>query len=411
MQEDLKTMFTFKRKIIAGALTCFSLISFADEFHYKDMLLGGRASTMGGAYTAISDDASGSYYNPAGLALSQGDSLSGSAKVFNDTETTYKETIEKNDWVRNSNDLIANFFGVIKKLGEHTLAFSMSVEDATSEYQDQVYSDLTSLAVPIDKYLYNLHKEDNTDLFALSYAHKLGESFSFGVTFSYYRRRVKQNFHYLIEYANNQGDEMSYINYTQDEDGLRPKLGIMWAPSAKWSFGAAIAQTVIFSTDYKSQADVYSKSSGDHVISQSSSKENAEMPMIFNLGAAYFASPFLLFSFDFDYYTQAEDKQVTWNISGGMEYYWNQKNVLRSGFYTNNSNAKEVEGTTNYNVQHMDLYGVTVGYTNYSKDSSVTLGLVYSMGSGKVRPYSGSLIEKDISRRSISIVTSADYGF
>ena len=35
----------------------------ADNAHYKNMLIGERAATMGGSYVAISDDSTGCYYN------------------------------------------------------------------------------------------------------------------------------------------------------------------------------------------------------------------------------------------------------------------------------------------------------------------------------------------------------------
>src|SRR3989338_10609470 len=55
---------------------------FADEYHYNNIIIGDRASGMGGAYTAISDDPSGLYYNPAGIAFSFGRSLSGGAQAY-----------------------------------------------------------------------------------------------------------------------------------------------------------------------------------------------------------------------------------------------------------------------------------------------------------------------------------------
>ncbi len=39
----------------------------ADDTHYQDYALGGRASGIGGAYGAIADDPSGLFYNPAGI--------------------------------------------------------------------------------------------------------------------------------------------------------------------------------------------------------------------------------------------------------------------------------------------------------------------------------------------------------
>ncbi len=40
----------------------------ADDTHYQDYVIGGRAVGLGGAFASISDDPSGLYYNPAGIA-------------------------------------------------------------------------------------------------------------------------------------------------------------------------------------------------------------------------------------------------------------------------------------------------------------------------------------------------------
>jgi len=49
--------------------------------NYNSILIGDQAAGMGGAYTAMSSDASAvSFYNPAGLAFLKGHSFSGSIK-------------------------------------------------------------------------------------------------------------------------------------------------------------------------------------------------------------------------------------------------------------------------------------------------------------------------------------------
>ena len=48
-----------------------NITSYADIHHYNDLILGERASGMAGAYSAVADDPSGAYYNPAGLAYCQ----------------------------------------------------------------------------------------------------------------------------------------------------------------------------------------------------------------------------------------------------------------------------------------------------------------------------------------------------
>src|SRR5580704_2420324 len=52
--------------------------------------VGGRAMAMGGAYYAISDDATAAYWNPAGLAQLQRKELTAmQATLFEQTKLTY----------------------------------------------------------------------------------------------------------------------------------------------------------------------------------------------------------------------------------------------------------------------------------------------------------------------------------
>jgi hypothetical protein len=82
----------FRRKSLLFSIliySCFVAAQLkADDTHYKNMLVGERAATMGGTYVAISDDSTGCYYNPAGIAYAVGDSLSGSGNVLHLCLTT-----------------------------------------------------------------------------------------------------------------------------------------------------------------------------------------------------------------------------------------------------------------------------------------------------------------------------------
>ncbi len=84
--------------------------AYGDEYHYKNVLVGDRAATMGGAYAAISDDASGAFYNPAGMAFAFGDSVSGSGNAYHNSNTRYKDAIGDADWVRDSTAILPSFF-------------------------------------------------------------------------------------------------------------------------------------------------------------------------------------------------------------------------------------------------------------------------------------------------------------
>jgi len=64
-----------------------------DQFHYANVLMGDRAMGLGGAFTAVADDASGLIYNPAGLAFALSNDISGSGNAFYRKKVTYKRTM------------------------------------------------------------------------------------------------------------------------------------------------------------------------------------------------------------------------------------------------------------------------------------------------------------------------------
>src|SRR3989338_11529459 len=121
--------------LIGYSFLLFTSVSFADEYHYNNIIIGDRASGMGGAYTAISDDASGCYYNPAGLIFASGRSLSASANVYNYFKKTYKDVLGGKGWERVSSNLLPNYFGIIQPLGQGIIGFSYAVPDSRLENQ------------------------------------------------------------------------------------------------------------------------------------------------------------------------------------------------------------------------------------------------------------------------------------
>jgi long-chain fatty acid transport protein len=54
----------------------------ADFFNGRNVLIGERAALLAGAFTALADDASAGYHNPAGLVQAPGFTVSASADVY-----------------------------------------------------------------------------------------------------------------------------------------------------------------------------------------------------------------------------------------------------------------------------------------------------------------------------------------
>ena len=74
----------FSNFLVFGCLVFFlgQSQALADDSHYQDFVVGGRAVGLGGAFCSIADDSSGIYYNPAGIADSSQTSLQISTSLY-----------------------------------------------------------------------------------------------------------------------------------------------------------------------------------------------------------------------------------------------------------------------------------------------------------------------------------------
>src|SRR5688572_25669303 len=93
----------------------------ADETHYQGFLIGERPVGLGGAYTGLADGTSASYYNPAGLARLEEDTLSGSLSIYTFgrrvIEDGFASPTGSGDLEQRNRPTFTVFVGVVKKLG------------------------------------------------------------------------------------------------------------------------------------------------------------------------------------------------------------------------------------------------------------------------------------------------------
>jgi len=408
--------------VLAVMQLCGLSLAHADEYHYNNILIGDRSSGMGGAYTAISEDPSGLYYNPAGIVYATGNNLSGSMNSYHNTSTTYKDVLGGNqDWERKSSSILPNFFGVIQSIGDGKLGFSYAVTDDTLEDQDQTFSNiLTSLGVA-DSFKINFNNQDTTFLLGPSYARKIADDLSLGMTLYGYFRDQERILNLLLTYPSNDFDWTNQYLHIK-EFGLTPVLGAMWSPFDKVSLGMSIRKTIILDSKTTLQnicrgAVGSSCSSATVTESSATSDEKLSYPLTMTFGAAYFVNNALLVSGDFSYYFKAGDglseKVATWNGAAGVEYYLNPDWALRGGLFTNHSNTNELKsGITTYNQpEHVDLYGGSFSVSHFSKSSSITLGASLSLGDGKAQLISNSAILQNTEMLITTIFMSASYSY
>ena len=335
----------FRRKSLLFSIliySCFAAAQLkADDTHYKNMLVGERAATMGGTYVAISDDSTGCYYNPAGIAYAVGESLSGSGNVMHKMKTVYSETIGTEDWVRESETLVPNYFGVLKKYKSYSFCFSYVVPEAFIEHQDLVFDSPLST---VKKYYQSLHSEDITYLMGPSGAVRIGDSFSIGLTLYYHYRSFMRQQHYFLEETDG-SYEVFYESKKQREDGVMPKIGMQWSPWSLLTVGMALDQTFLINAPSQGDFSYHSTDNSTGTASlfttmnRTKSEVKRKLPTHLAFGVAYFPTPSQLYTVDLDYYqAQEKGRADIMNYSGGTEYYINPTNAVRFGLFTNYTN-------------------------------------------------------------------------
>ena len=399
-------------------ISIYSTTAFSEPDHYNNILVGDRAATMGGAYVGLSNDLSGAYYNPAGLAFAEGSGISASANVYYEQHTIYKNAIRNDDWDRHGSELLPNFFGLMKTWGDHTLAFSIIVPDSFIQHQDQIYNNLlaTSTQPAIDRYAFNLHAEDTSYLIGPSYAYKVSDKFSFGATLSYFYRKSRMQDIQTIWLSGGQTEASTLIT-DWGENGLSPKIGIRWSPLKPISIGFTVSHTFIVSSNFMSQLTNKDRTQTDPVFSQMSTPAKRNTTTQISFGIGYQATEKWLLAYDMDFFTRMNPdafypfgyKGVI-NLSLGTEYAISKRHIVRLGFFSNQSNMNEPNDESSL-ITHIDMYGVATGYSFNMESTSITAGIIYSGGSGKAQLYEDIPTTVNVKRYTLTGVLATSYRF
>lgn len=383
----------------------------ADFEYYKNTLIGGRASGMGGAYVAISDDVSGAFYNPAGMSFAQWDSLSGSANVFQVNKSTYEGVIGDRDWNRDTQGIAPNFFGVLKRNKRHSFAFVYALTDFYKEDQDESHQNITNVSTPISIYSMNLHTEDSVMLIGPSYSYRFKNDNSIGLSLFYHKRDYQQRQYQHIEFTDST-DEYTYKNLIKKEKAIKPKLGFQFSSSDKWVYGLTFSKSIVFTAfNDIQQGQKRAASTGISYVSSSNIAQR-ETPYEASFGLAYYKNSFTIYSMDLDYFYATDvTKEDVINLSFGLEHFVTEKRAWRFGLYSNRSNSIEPSDLTSAPVEHVDLYGVSLGHAFFTPTTSISVGAVVSYGKGDAQIFSSSSGITTLEKLNIALVLSSDYGF
>lgn len=407
-------------------LVGMSTAASADDYHYVNMLVGDRATGLGGAYTALSDDPSGCFYNPAGIAFAPHNSLSASANAFSLSEKKYKDALldtggRRIDWKQESFSILPNFFGVVRKLGNGAIGFSYAVTDSIQRRQKQSFSQISSLFAdnPIDTYSININDNDETYLFGPSYAYRFSSAFSVGATMYVYYRDKEFIRNQLIIFE--QGEHQLVNSYeTETSWGYKPSVGLIWEPHEQVSVGLVFSKIVIATSDNEFQQmsrDTTGYTTDDFndtnaiFFSRSENDDTNDFPLTVSVGAAWFVSPQLLFSGDLVYYEDMSERSEIVNFFVGTEYYFTDSFAVRCGVFSDYANTPRLGNNRINQTEHVDIYGADLSFTLFRGMSGITLGVSGGWGSGEAQIVANSPEIQDVEIRNMTCYVSASYSY
>ncbi len=370
--------------LLVLCVALFDFPAFADAYHYNDNLVGERAMGMGGAFTALSNEISGAYYNPAGLIGIDDDYISLSLSIYQFRSQTVKDYRGGKSLTSNSINIIPSSLGTVYSFGDHRWGFSIMVP----EYNDVTMDFHDTESVPA------LHANRNTKAIEYmagpSLSFFINSKFSVGATLYGYYRNDKDYISVLRESENVFKHDITSSD--KKMIGIMPVFGVLYKPWDVFSLGISLrAGLQIYGSATFSTTHTTNALGLKPVVFEEQNKVNAqEFPIVARTGFAFkiwkgntttfdiiFADPIIYRSAG----TVAE-LEPTFNFAVGIEQLISSLWSLRAGFYTDFTSAPGIDISRPNPPPHIDLLGGTLGVGIDGAFTTTTVGLNGAYGTG-----------------------------
>lgn len=392
--------------------------------NYNSILIGDQAAGMGGAYTAMTNDASAlAYYNPAGIAFLQGHSFSAAVGIYKKFDTTFGK---EEDFTKAPLRINQGFFraipsstGSIIRHDDYTFAFSIVVPDFDNYKGDLRNStENTTTLSYVDESLW----------VGGAIAKKTSDVESMGLTMYYTARSYTRS---LNDRSFPTASEAILFNSEKTivENAIIAILGYHLKLNDQWAFGASFRTpnlTIKGSGSYfSSRVDTnpYSVTT----VSKPDETTNVHIPAKLALGMAYKPTEDLTISADASLYqaTEYDDFNDTsfathwrhraiWNLSMGAEKRFFPWLRVRVGGFTNFSSHPDPDPTINtIQPDKVDQLGFSANLAFTSGDKiDYTFGGYYTGGRGKsIQQINQALEEVIVTQHVFTMMVGTAFSF
>jgi long-chain fatty acid transport protein len=437
------------RSALWWAAVASAVPAMANDFNYHTPLIGERAVGMGGAATGVSDDASASYYNPAGLAQTRMTSLSLSATVVQFRWQSIDEFLGPEGIDQWTIDIIAASWSWATDLWGGRFALSLYVPDASDFDLDTTL--VTDVALG-DRRLVGAHlirrADTETFLGGASLAWALNDRWALG--FTLFGKYTTSNLLEDNTYQFSDGSVTQVVD-TESADlvGARVHLGVLYRPSDTIQLGLTGRLGVHLAEwgdrrrlRFQSTAadpDSFTRVTEDeHLGITVPGDENKDDDVTLTdvqglaFGLSWHVSPDVLLAADVSWWSPVKfqrrgrviEKQSTWNAAIGGEVRVAPQWPMRFGLFTNLSAAPDIDPAVLAAIDpttatRLDLppskvhfFGGAVSLGNVTSSSTLDVAMVFQIGLGdRVELLETGATRHDILDWALSLTLSGSYIF
>lgn len=407
------------------SLLALAPLAHADELHFSTFRFGQRAMGMGGAVTAYADEPEATFYNPAGLAMLGGTRFSGALNFIGFDRRTQRGALRDAAFFQ-PGDLDSEEFVAIPASsvltstfaeGRHVLALSTFLQsDSEEDFSGSHEQALTGDTYDFVRFTTERRREDEILLRGVSWGYRGGPTWAVGASVflaRQIRREVARRAEVLQRVSN--GDSLFLDVSTREEStthGLLARVGALWRPSERWSFGIACStpSVTVLGEGKVGYTQIRSGGlAGDDrpllVDERVDLDATTVLPADCRAGLAWRVPDRLVVGFDvavhlpvdYDRYTltpalapRADELQAhvqtdaVVNAAVGLEWRASDRWPLRVGLFTNRTAAPAIDARpAALAPAHVDLYGATASLGYLGDDGSVNVGAELQVGSGE----------------------------
>jgi len=419
-----------RASVLAGGLVAFAGPASADMMRYNDYPVGGRATGLGGAFTAIANDPSGILYNPAGLVDALKTSVQVSSNLYGvEFETTNEDIFQGfSDRFGNFEDafaqvnIIPSSAGLVSWFGDpmpdgtpkHSYALGVFVPSYRSLNVQTGGDDDTGHRVS-----YRRDLQDITFHAGAAYATRIDETWSFGFSTTFVYRSLRDS-EEATWFEIDPAFEQATFRQTQTDIGvfvgaLVMNFGMKMKISPRWSAGLSLATPSIEIFDTASLRVVRSSSDPTrdavsfHLDNPQEVEGATSLPARLRLGLAYSRPDRLTLAVDvmvhaptrYDLITLQRGRagitdgltiqtdiehQLTINAAAGLEVRLDDTFSLASGAFTNFSSAPRLPPGDRFDRDHLprvDMFGGSFVVRHHGDYTLTRAGVTASYGEGE----------------------------